>query len=152
MLAGMLAVTAGTAGVAGAGWAQGGQALHGMHGRGGMMAMDPAAMNAHFDKMIAVVLPDASADQKARLKTIATALHTDIGAVHAQFPQVHQRAHALLLQANVDRAGLEALRAGEMRQLDLASRRITQALADAAEVLTPAQRARFAAHLEAHTN
>jgi periplasmic protein CpxP/Spy len=155
MLAAVLAVTAGTAGLAGAAWAQGAQAVHGthgMHGHGSMAAMDPAAMDAHFDEMVASLLPDGTAEQKARLKTIAKAVHADIGAVHAQFPQAHQRAHDLLLRPNIDRAGLEALRVDEMRQLDLASKRITQALADAAEVLTPEQRDRFAAHLKARTN
>jgi Spy/CpxP family protein refolding chaperone len=110
-----------------------------------MVAANPAAAEAHFDAMIASMLPDATADQKARLKTVATAVHADIGAVHAQFPQAHQRAHALLLAPTVDRAGLEALRADHMRQLDIASRRIVQELADAAEILTPEQRARIAA-------
>ena len=153
MLAGLIAVTAGTAGLAGAGWAQGGPALHGMHGMHGhydTKAMDPAAMDAHFDKMIASVLPDATAQQKARLKTIATSVHVDIRAIHAQFPQAHQRAHELLLRSTVDRAGLEALRVDQLRQFDVASKRIVDGLADAAEVLTPEQRARFAEHLKAH--
>lgn len=152
MLAGLLAATAGTAGLAGAGWAQGGPALHGMRGHSGTTAMDPAAMGAHFDKMIASMLPDATAQQKARLKTIATSVHVDISAVHAQFPQAHQRAHELLLRSPVDRVGLEALRVDQLRQFDVASKRIVDGLSDAAEVLTPEQRARFAAHLKAHAN
>jgi protein CpxP len=155
ILAGLLAFTAGMAGLAGAGLAQGGQALHGMHGMAGhgdMMATDPAAMDAHFDKMIAEMLPDGTPDQKARLKAIARAVHADLGGVHAQFRQAHQRAHLLLLQPAVDRAGLEALRVEQVRQVDVVSRRVVQALADAAEVLTPEQRARFAAHLGARTD
>jgi protein CpxP len=149
MLAGALALTAATAGLAGASWAQAGPALHRMHGHRGIAAFDPAAADAHFDSMLASVLPDATAAQKVRLRTIAKAVHGDMAGVHAQFPEAHQRAHDLLLRATVDRPGLEALRVDEMRQLDLASRRIVQALADAAEVLTPEQRLRVAAHLKA---
>lgn len=148
MLAAVLALTAGTAGVAGAGLAEAGQAMHAMHGGHGEMG-DPAAMDAHLDKMFAEMLPDATPEQKSRLKAIATAAHTDVGAVHAQFGQAHQRAHALLLAPAIDRAGLEALRAEQIHQLDIVSRRVVREIADAAEVLTPDQRARLAAHLGA---
>jgi protein CpxP len=152
MLAGALAVTAGVAGLAGVAVAGGGQMMHGMHimGHGDMMASDPAAMDAHFDKMIAAMLPDATADQKARLKTILKGVHGDLGAVHAQFEQAHKRAHDILLQPVVDRAALETLRVEQMQQMDVVSKRVVSALADAAEVMTPAQRAQFAAHMKMH--
>ena len=150
MLAGLLAITAGTAAIAGASLASAGPTLHGMHGHNGMT--DSATIDAHFDKMFTELLPDGTAEQKARLKVIAKSVHADLGTVHAQFSPVHQRAHALLLQSTVDRAGLEALRAEQVQQIDLASKRIVGALADAAEVLTPAQRARLNAHLKAHGN
>ena len=150
MLAGMLVITAGSAGIAGAGWAQDGKALHGMHGHGSGAAIDPAVMDAHFDKMFAEILPDGTAEQKTRLKVVAKSVHADLGALHAQFRPAHQRAHALLLQSAVDRAGLEVLRVEQVRQVDLASKHIFQALGDAAEVLTPAQRVQLFAHLKAH--
>jgi protein CpxP len=109
-------------------------------------------MDAHFDKMIATILPDATPAQQARLKSIARSVHGDLNAVHAQLPQAHQRAHDLLLRSSVDRAGLEALRTEQMRQLDNASKRLAQALGDAAEVLTPDQRVRLAAHLQARSH
>jgi Spy/CpxP family protein refolding chaperone len=145
MLAGLLAVTAGAAGVTGAAIAQGGGAMHRMHG-----GSDPAAMEARFDKMIAQMVPDATPEQKSRLKAIAGPIHADFGAVHAQFHQAHQRAHAMLLAPTVDRAGLERLRAEQIRQLDTVSRRMVNAMADAAEVLTPEQRAGLAEHLKTH--
>jgi Spy/CpxP family protein refolding chaperone len=147
VLAGLLAFTAGTAGVAGAALAQGGQAMHVMHGHGG--ATDPAAMDAHFDKMIAQMLPDGTPEQKARLKAIARSVHADLGGVHVQFGQTHARAHNMLLQPTIDRAGLEALRVEQVRQVDVISKRVVQALEDAAEILTPEQRARLAAHHKA---
>jgi Spy/CpxP family protein refolding chaperone len=47
----------------------------------------------------------------------------------------------------VDRAALEQLRVEQMQRMDLVSRRILVAVEDAADVLTPEQRARFAEQL-----
>ncbi len=65
MLAGALVVTAGTAGLAGVAAAENGLMQHGMRGHGNMMAANPAAMDAHLEKMIATMLPDGTAAQKA---------------------------------------------------------------------------------------
>jgi Spy/CpxP family protein refolding chaperone len=61
--------------------------------------------------------------------------------------QGHLRAHQLLTAPAIDRAALEELRVQQMQQMDLISKRILVAVADAAEVLTPAQRAKLAGHL-----
>jgi protein CpxP len=151
MLAGLLAVAAGGGGVAGAALAQQGgglQAMHAMAGHHGG-AMDAAAMDAHFDRHIAEMVPDATAEQKAQLKAIAGRVHADMSAFHGELRDAHRLAHPLLLGATVDRAGLEALRAEQLRQLDTASRRLVASIADAAEVLTPDQRRRLAEHMEA---
>jgi protein CpxP len=153
MLAGALVLTAGVAGLAGVAVAEHGpmlQVMHGMPGHGDMMSSDPAAMNAHFDKMIDAMLPDGTPEQKARLKAIAQGVHADLGAVHAQFGQAHKRIHDILLQPVVDRAALETLRVEQMHQMDVTSKRIVTALADAAEVMTPEQRVRFGAHMQVH--
>ncbi|HSI18909.1 MAG TPA: periplasmic heavy metal sensor [Sphingomonas sp.] len=152
MLAGALVVTAGVAGLAGVAVAEHGPMIHVMHGMPGHgdMPSDPAAMAAHLDKMIATMVPDATPDQKARLLAIAKSVHTDIGAVHAQFGQAHKRAHDILLQPVVDRAALETLRVEQMRQMDMVSKRVVTALADAAEVMTPEQRVRFGDHMKVH--
>lgn len=143
MVAALLAATAGTAGFAGAALAQQGGAMHAMHGGHGMM--DPAEMGAQFDRHIAEMVPDATDEQKARLKALAASFHGELGAFHSQLREAHGRAHALLLGPNVDRAGLERLRVEQMRALDETSRRLVATLADAAEVLTPEQRQRIAA-------
>jgi protein CpxP len=152
MLAGLLALAAG-AGAAGTALAQQSGAMEMMHGMAGHHgAMDPAAMEAQFDRHLAEMVPDATADQKARLKAIAVRVHTDMHAVHAQLGDAHRSAHALLLGPTVDRAGLEAIRVVQLRQLDATSRRLVDAIADAAEVLTPEQRQRLAGHLQARQN
>ena len=151
ILAGLLAIAAGGGGVAGTALAAHGGAMEMMHNMAGHHGgMDPAAMEAHLDQHIAEMVPDATAEQKARLKAIAGRVHADMGAFHRQLHDAHGRAHALLLGPTVDRAGLEALRAEQMRQLDAASRRLVDAIADAAEVLTPEQRQRVAEHFQAH--
>jgi Spy/CpxP family protein refolding chaperone len=106
-------------------------------------------MDAHFETFFTKILPDGTPKQRAQLNVIANSVHTDLGTFHAQFRTTHQRAHVLLLRSTVDRAGLEALRVEQMQQADLMSRRIVRGLADAAEVLTPSQRVRLAAHLAA---
>lgn len=150
MLAGLLVLVAGGSGVAGAAMAgQGGpmQAMHAMAGHHG--TMDPAAMEAHLNRHLAEMVPDATEEQKAQLKAIAGRAHAEMAAFHGQLGDAHRRVHALLLGPTVDRAGLEALRAEQIRQLDASSRRLVAAFADAAEVLTPDQRRRVAEHMEA---
>jgi Spy/CpxP family protein refolding chaperone len=114
------------------------------------MSMDPAAMEAHIDKMVEQFAGDASADQKARLAAIAKAALADLRPAHEQFRQAHARAHELLTAAVIDRAALEQLRVAQMQRMDFISRRILAAVEDAADVLTPEQRAKFAEHLRAH--
>jgi len=145
MLAGALVVTAGVAGLTGVAVAEHGPMIHVMHGMPGHgdMPSDPAAMAAHLDKMIAAMVPDATPEQKARLLAIAKSVHADFGAAHAQFGQAHKRIHDILLQPVVDRTALEALRVEQMHQMDVVSKRVVTALADAAEVMTPEQRVRF---------
>ena len=145
MLAGALVVTAGVAGLTGVAVAEHGPMLHVMHGMPGHgdMPSDPAAMAAHLDKMIAAMVPDATPEQKTRLLAIAKSVHADFGAAHAQFGQAHKRIHDILLQPVVDRTALEALRVEQMHQMDVVSKLVVTALADAAEMMTPEQRVRF---------
>lgn len=145
LIAAALAIAAGGAGAT---LAAGGPALPGHHGHAPGMAMDPAAMDAHIDKMVEQFAADASPDQKARLAGIAKAAAADLRPAHEQFRQAHARAHELLMAPAVDRAALEQLRAVQMQRMDFISRRIVAAVADAADVLTPEQRAKLAGHLK----
>jgi Spy/CpxP family protein refolding chaperone len=104
------------------------------------VALSPADMQAHIDKMVELCAPDASADQKMRLAAIANAAMTDLRPVHQQFAAEHARAHALLMAPVVDRAALEQWRAAQLQRMDAMSRRVATAVEDGAEVLTPEQR------------
>jgi protein CpxP len=145
LIAAALAVAAGAAGASFAS----GVALPGHHGHAAHMAVDPAAMDAHIDKMVGQFAADASPDQQARVAAIAKAAMADLRPAHAQFRQAHARAHELLTAPVIDRAALEQLRAVQMQRMDFISRRILTAVEDAADVLTPEQRAKFGAHLRA---
>jgi len=146
----IVAALAVAVGAAGASFASGGAGLLHHPGHAGHMAMDPAAMDAHIDKMVAQLADGASPDQQARVAAIAKAAVADLRPAHEQFRQAHARAHELLMAPVIDRAALEQLRAAQMQQMDLISRRIVAAVEDAAEVLTPEQRAKFADHLRQH--
>jgi Spy/CpxP family protein refolding chaperone len=136
-------------GAAGASFANGGLDLPGHQGHARHMAMSPAAMEAHIDKMVEQFAADASPDQKARLAAITKAAMADLRPAHEQFRQAHAKAHELLTAPVIDRAALEQLRAEQMQRLDFISRRILAAVEDAADVLTPEQRAKFGEHLRA---
>jgi periplasmic protein CpxP/Spy len=143
IIASLAAATGGGARLAVA--AQSAMGHHGMAGH-----MDPAEADRHIGEMVDHVLADGTPEQKARLAAIIRAAHAELAPFHAQLRQAHERAHALLMQPHVDRAALEALRVEQIRQLDATSRRLVQSLADAAETLTPEQRARLFEHMQGH--
>lgn len=122
----------------------------GHHGHAHHAAMDPAAMDAHIDKMVAQFASGASADQQTRVATIFKAAVSDLRPAHASLHQAHERAHKLMMAPVLDRVALEQLRIEQMQNMDVMSRRILSAVEDAADVLTPEQRAAFASKLWSH--
>jgi hypothetical protein len=70
LIAAALAVAAATAGVSFASDGPGLPHHPGHGGHAGHMAMDPAAMDAHIDKMVAQFADGASPDQQARVAAI----------------------------------------------------------------------------------
>ena len=149
ILAAALVAAVGATGVAGASMAGEGFGGHGgMHGGMGRHAMDPASAAKHIDKMIERIAPDATPQQKARLTEIAKAAFADLQPLHGQLRDAHKRVHELLMQPVVDRGALEALRVEQVQRIDAVSKRVLAAVADAADVLTPEQRVRFAEHMQ----
>lgn len=70
--------------------------------------------------------------------------------MHVQLHQTLASLHGRLTAPTIDRGALELLRSREIAQIDQASKTLVQAFADAAEVLTPAQRAKLAALMGEH--
>jgi periplasmic protein CpxP/Spy len=121
--------------------------MFGHHGHGGPMAMDGAALDEHVRHFIDHALSDGTPEQKAAVATVFKGAHADLQPIHEQLLQGHQRVHQLLTAPAIDRAAIEEVRARQMQLMDQASKRLLQAMEDAAEVLTPAQRARLAQHM-----
>jgi Spy/CpxP family protein refolding chaperone len=119
----------------------GGFSMHHRHGG------NPENIAKHIERMVTHVLPNGTPEQKAKLSEIAKACAADMKPLHQQLREGHKQAVQILTQPTVDRNALEALRVTQMQRMDQASRRMSQAAADAAEVLTPEQRAKFAEHL-----
>src|SRR3712207_1970497 len=112
----------------------------GRHGMAG--PMDPAMFEKHLDRMLRhlYVEIDATEEQKRRLEPILKDAARELAPAHEKFHAARKQAIDLLTQERVDAAAIESLRAEQLRLVEDASRRITRALTEAAEVLTPAQR------------
>lgn len=119
--------------------------------RGGFMdgAIDPAKVDEHIDRMLkhVYVEVDATEAQKQSLAPIVKGAVRDLLPLRDKMRDTRQQAVALLSQPTVDRDALEALRASRFELIEDGSRIITKALADAADVLTPEQRAKLAEHV-----
>jgi Spy/CpxP family protein refolding chaperone len=71
-------------------------------------------------------------------------------AAHETHSAAFRQFHETLTAPSIDRARLETLRADQLESLDEASKRLVTAISDAAEVLTPEQRAALAKKMEEH--
>jgi len=108
---------------------------HGAHAR------DFVEFRIHRE-LTAVGASDAQEQQILAMVDTLFARHQAHQALHQE---MHARVQAALTADTVDRAALEAVRADALRRLDDGSRELVQAIADMAEVLTPAQRQALAA-------
>ena len=125
---------------AGVGWKAFAQGGHGYHGR--------FSIDERIDKMVKhlAIEIEATPEQQEKLAAIAKGAAKDLAPLRGQAMDTRKQAMELLAAPNVDRTALEKLRLSKLQHADAASRRITQALGDAAEVLTPEQRVKLAEH------
>jgi periplasmic protein CpxP/Spy len=103
---------------------------------------DPARAQERADRAVRhlAIEIDASNEQQEKLRGIVRDLVQDLLPMREKALATRQRGRMLLIQPNIDRAAIETLRAEQLALADGASRRLAQALGDAAEVLTPEQR------------
>lgn len=149
ILAGLAATVIGALSLAGISYADNGGTWRGHHGGMGMHdALDPAQMDRHVDDMVNHLVADGTSEQKAKIAAIAKAALTDLQPLREKHHAAHEQAIKLLTARSIDRAALERLRADELQLADQLSRRLTQAFADSAEVMTPEQRAKLAEHIK----
>lgn len=139
------------AGIGATAWAHGGPG--GWHrGGGGFMGgpMDPAKMDEQIERRVKhfAVEVDATPEQVAKLTQIAKAAAKELRPLREKARDARKRGMELLSAPTIDRAAIERLRAEQIQAADAASRRVSQALADTAEVLTPEQRKKFAERMQ----
>jgi Spy/CpxP family protein refolding chaperone len=123
-------------------WAHGGPGRGQMGG--GFMGgpMGPGATDERIERMVGHLAVDVNAtpEQKAKLAEIAKAAAKELRPLREKAFEARKRGADLLSAPTIDRAAIEKLRAEQIAAADVASKRMTQALADAAEILTPEQR------------
>ena len=138
------------AGVGASAWAHGGPG-HGDRGRGFMGgSFDPAQMGPRIERMVKhfAVEIDATPEQSAKLVEIAKSAAKDLQPMRQKVQEARKRGMELLAAPTLDRTAIERLRADQIQAADAASKRLSQALADAAEVLTPEQRKKAAERMQ----
>jgi Spy/CpxP family protein refolding chaperone len=115
-------------------------------------ALDPAAVDERLERMLKhlYVEIDATDEQKQRLAPIVRQAAQELAPLRERMHEARRKALELLTQESIDRAAIEALRAEQLQLAEQASTRIVRSLADAAEVLTPAQRRELAQRVERH--
>src|SRR5690606_10107499 len=104
--------------------------------------LSPADIEDRIDRALrhlAIEL-DATPEQQEKLRTIARSAVKDLLPMRDKARAARARAAEILTQPTVDRTAIEAFRAGQIALADEASKRLAQAVGDAAEVLTPEQR------------
>jgi periplasmic protein CpxP/Spy len=127
---------------------------HGSHGgwRDGAMSgqVDPERAARFTEKMADRIVSavDGTPEQKQKITVIAQSAATDLMPLRERVRAARARSIELLSAPSIDRAAIESLRAEQVGLGETASKRIAQALADTAEVLTPAQRLKLAERLQ----
>lgn len=118
---------------------------HGGHGEHGGMGMMP--FGRHLDHLLTEV--KASGAQRQQIKQITDKARADIHALHEQGKGLRERTMALWTAPKLDAAEAEKLRQQMLAQHDQVSKRMTQAMLDVGNVLTPEQRAKAAELIKA---
>ena len=123
--------------VAGGGW-------HGHHGHRHAFSLEEAKDKAQNKVAWLAGMIDATDEQRDALSEIADRLADDVYPM-VETHRTNKRAFIeTMLRTEFNREALMQLRADEMALIDAASLDVVEALADAAEVLTPEQRKQLA--------
>jgi Spy/CpxP family protein refolding chaperone len=127
-----------------------GPGFGGWHHRG--FPGDPAGTEERLDRMLRhlYIEIDATEAQQQQLGPIVKDAMRELAPLRAQLLETRRQVVELLARDTVDRQALEALRASKLQLAEQASSRLTRALADVADVLTPEQRRQLAERLARH--
>ncbi len=91
---------------------------------------------------------DATEDQRAKIKTIMDRARDQLADLRGERKAAMEDLTTILKAPTVDRSALETKRAERVAKLEAASKQMTTAIADIADVLTPEQRKIVAALIE----
>ncbi len=120
--------------------------------RGGFFGgpMDAAQMEERSERMLKhlYVELNATPEQQQKLTPIVKQAIKDLQPLRGQMQAARAQAISLMNAEQIDRAAIERLRVARLQNAEMASKRLSQALADAAEVLTPAQRKQLAERMQ----
>jgi protein CpxP len=125
----------------GPGWGMGrfGVGGHMMHAHMGM-GFGGHGMGYVLDQI------DATPEQEDRLWAIIDSTRSELRPAFREFRETREAIAGILGAPTIDRAALEKLRSDRIATIDTTSRKVMDALVQAAEVLTPEQRAKLLEH------
>ena len=108
-------------------------------------AFDPAKFQQRIEKRVDKALgsTDATTDQKKKVTDILQTPFTDMKGFHDQRVENRKAMEAAMQAPTIDAARIEQIRAEQMKIADASSKRFTQALVDAGNVLNASQRQAF---------
>lgn len=110
-----------------------------MHGRGGFG-------EHRLERLLEEI--DATPEQSEKLKAIFGTARGNIAPMMEGMMDARESAVEIIGAPTIDRAAAEKLRSDRIAAIDAASRTMTAAILEAAEVLTPEQRADLMAHFK----
>jgi Spy/CpxP family protein refolding chaperone len=117
--------------------------------RGAMFApFDPGRAEERADRAVRhlAIEVDATNEQQDKLRAVAKAAVRDLVPMREQAHAARVKARELLTRETVDRAELERFRTEQLALADAFSKRIAQAIGNAAEILTAEQRRKINDH------
>ncbi len=119
------------------------------HGLGPARSPSPEHMARAIEHRIGGLIKsvDGTPEQKERLLKLAQTAMADMQPMRIQRMAARRKGMDLLAASAIDRNALELLRQEHITLADSMSRRVVQHMADAAEVLTPAQRSKLAGRM-----
>jgi protein CpxP len=120
-------------------------ALASLFGRRGLHEHDPERLQkrAAFATELVLREVEATPEQTAQVQAIVASAIAELAGVREQHEARRDALLAELVQPEISRTSLQALRAEEIALWDATSARLVDALVDAAAVLTPEQRERL---------
>lgn len=127
-----------------------GHGMFGRHDRGEFMEF-------RFNKMLGVI--KATPEQSEKLKAIFERVKTEMhpggqgggeGGKQGGPRKMHEKVMELLAAPTIDKAAIEAVRAEQVANMTAKSKLMTDAMIEAADILTPEQRATLAEEMKKH--